>query len=60
LADFKRFTAVDGRPVWVNIEEISLAEPFNEGKQDGYVRITLAGGTQISVREDVRFVVGSE
>ena len=60
LADFKKFTAADGRTVWVNIDEISLAEPFNEGKQDGYVRITLVGGTQIALKDDVRFIVGSE
>ena len=60
MADFKKFTAVDGRTVWVNIDEISLAEPFNEQKQDGYVRITLVGGTQISLRDDIRFIVGTE
>ena len=49
LADFKRFTTVDGRTVWVNIDEILLAEPFNEGKQRvAMSRITLVGGTQIS------------
>jgi len=45
LADFKKFTGVDGRTVWVNIDEIALAEPFNDGKQDGYVRITWAAGS---------------
>jgi hypothetical protein len=60
LADFRKFTAVDGRTVWVNLDEIALAEPFNDGKQDGYVRITLVGGTQVAVQDDVRFIVGTE
>jgi hypothetical protein len=57
LANFKKFTAVDGRTVWVNIDDISLAEPFQDGTQDAYVRVTLKSGNQISLRDDVRFIV---
>jgi hypothetical protein len=60
LANFKKFTATDGRTVWVNVDDISLAEPFHEQKQDGYVRVTFNNGKQINLRDDIRFVVGSE
>jgi hypothetical protein len=57
MANFKKFTAADGRTVWLNVEQIVLAEPFNEQKQDGYVRVSMTGGVQISLRDDIRFIV---
>ena len=60
MAGFKKFTAVDGRSVWLNVQQIVLAEPFNEQKQDGYVRVSLTGGVQISLSDDIRFIVGDD
>jgi hypothetical protein len=57
LANFKKFTAADGRTVWLNVEQIVLAEPFNQQGQDGYVRVSMTGGVQISLRDDIRFIV---
>lgn len=60
MPNFKKFTATDGRTVWVNVDDISLAEPITEKKQDGYVRVTFNNGGRIVLRDDVRSIVGSE
>jgi hypothetical protein len=59
LATFKKLTAAEDRTVWVNIDDISLAEPFNEGTQT-LVRVTFNNGQQIVLSDDVRAIVGSE
>ncbi len=58
MANLKKFTTYDGRAAWINTDHISLAEPFNEDKEEGYVRITFNNGTQISLTDAIRFIEG--
>jgi hypothetical protein len=55
LANFKKFTATDGRTVWANVDDISLAEPFKD-----YVRVTFNNGEQVELKDDVRSIIGGE
>lgn len=43
----------DGREIFVNADEIVLLEGF-----DGYTRLTLTGGTQVSVKDSPNHIIG--
>lgn len=60
MPNFKQFTLIDGRRVHVNVDDISLVEPFSEDAPDGYVRVTFNNGNQVALATKTRFIVDDD